>query len=201
MVPRKGVDVAVQSLRHLRDTHDIHARLLVVGGETAAPDEIATPYLRYLRELAEEEGVADSVIFVGCRANDLLRYYYSAADIFVTTPWYEPFGITPLEAMACGTPVIGSDVGGIKYTVVDGGTGFLVPPRDPKAVAAQAATLMRDTGLRARMSCKAVERVESQFQWKDVAASIDDLYGDVLAHVSTTSGLSALHSAAGEVPA
>jgi glycosyltransferase involved in cell wall biosynthesis len=201
MVPRKGVDVAVRSLRYLRDTHDIDARLLIVGGDTDTPDEVATPYLRFLRELAEVEGVLNSVTFVGRRANDVLRYYYSAADIFVTTPWYEPFGITPLEAMACGTPVIGSNVGGIKYTVVDGGTGFLVPPRDPKAVAAQAAVLLNDSELRTRMSSNAIVRVETHFQWKDIAAAIDDLYGDVLDRTRARRRLSARALAAVEASA
>ena len=73
--------------------------------------------------------------FTGRRPRESLKLYYSAADVFVTTPWYEPFGITPLEAMACGTPVIGSSVGGIKYSVADGETGYLVPPRDPYALA------------------------------------------------------------------
>jgi glycosyltransferase involved in cell wall biosynthesis len=201
MVPRKGVDVAVRSLRCLRDTHGIDAHLLLVGGETETPDETVTPYLRCLRELAEEQGVADAVTFVGRRANDVLRYYYSAADIFITTPWYEPFGITPLEAMACGTPVIGSSVGGIKYTVVDGSTGFLVPPRNPEAVAVQAALLLRDEDLRARMSANAVERVDTRFRWRDIAASIDELYGDVLVRSRGAHHLSAPGPAAVEASA
>src|ERR1700719_720279 len=79
----------------------------------------------------------------GRRGRDALKLYYSAADIFVTTPWYEPFGITPLEAMACGTPVIGSNVGGIKFTVRDGETGYLVPPKDPDALGERLAYLLQ----------------------------------------------------------
>ena len=79
-----------------------------------------------------------------------LQHFYSAADVFVTTPWYEPFGITPLEAMACGTPVIGADVGGIRYSVADGVTGLLVPPkRSGRARRGAIATLKRDRGARA----------------------------------------------------
>jgi D-inositol-3-phosphate glycosyltransferase len=74
----------------------------------------------------------------------MLKYYYAAADVFISTPWYEPFGITPLESMACGTPVIGSNVGGIKYTVVDGETGALVPPEDPAALALKIEELVND---------------------------------------------------------
>jgi glycosyltransferase involved in cell wall biosynthesis len=111
----------------------------------------------------------------------VLRYYYSAADVFVTAPWYEPFGITPLESMACGTPVIGSAVGGVKFSVVNGETGLLVPPHDPDAIATAADRLLRDEPLRSRMSRNAVARVRERFRWQDVAAEIDSVYDDVLA--------------------
>ena len=180
VVPRKGIDDVIRALSHLHRDHGIAAQLLIVGGETEIPDDQATPHLATLRAIAESSGVADAVTFVGRRSGDLLRYYYSAADLFVTMPWYEPFGITPLEAMACGTPVIGSNVGGIKFTVVDGETGFLVPPRDPRAIAACAARLLRDRALHARMSQSATARVREHFRWRDVAASIDGLYADVI---------------------
>ena len=95
------------------------------------PDPAITPEIGRLQALAREENVEERVRFVGRRGRDDLKYYYSAADVFITVPWYEPFGITPVEAMACGTPVIGSNVGGVKFTVRDGETGYLVPPNDP----------------------------------------------------------------------
>jgi glycosyltransferase involved in cell wall biosynthesis len=180
MVPRKGIDDVIRAMRVLRDRHGIDPRLLIVGGETDFPDEAATPHLRTLREVAEACDVRDAVTFVGRRGGDVLRYFYSAADAFITTPWYEPFGITPLEAMACGTPVIGADVGGIKYSVVDGETGFLVPARDPEAIADRAARIVSDPPLRATMSRNAVTRVQSHFQWHSVAASIERVYGEVM---------------------
>ena len=181
LVPRKGVDDVIRALAIVRRTHGIDARLLVVGGDTEAPDERATPYLRTLRQIAETEGVADRVVFVGRRDPGVLRYYYSAADIFLTTPWYEPFGITPLEAMACGTPVVGTAVGGIKHTVRHGETGFLVAPHDPRGIAASAALLLQDSMLRARMSRHAIARVQTWFQWCDVGRAVDAMYDDVLA--------------------
>jgi D-inositol-3-phosphate glycosyltransferase len=188
LVPRKGVEDVIRALAELRTRHGVTARLLVVGGESDLPDETATPYLRQLRELSEALDVRSLVTFVGRRGGDILRYYYSAADAFVTTPWYEPFGITPLEAMACGTPVIGSRVGGIKYSVIEGETGFLVPPRDPATIADRAAVLCTNAALRERMSCSAVARVRCHFRWRDVAASIDALYADVIrARTRTTS--------------
>src|SRR5690606_12309109 len=111
----------------------------------------------------QAEGVADRVIFTGRRGRQAIKHYYSAADIFVSTPWYEPFGITPLEAMACGTPVIGSDVGGIKYTVSDGETGFLVPPHDPQALASRLAYLCSHPVEMKHMSQAAIRRANDYF--------------------------------------
>src|SRR5262249_43770044 len=135
MVRRKGVENVIRGFACLLRRHGISARLLIVGGETSEPDPAATPEIGRLMSVAREEGVEGLVLFVGRRDREMLKYYYSAADVFVTTPWYEPFGITPVEAMACGTPVVGANVGGIKFTVRDGEAGYLVPPEDPEALA------------------------------------------------------------------
>src|SRR5205085_11587143 len=110
-----------------------------------------------------------------------LRYYYSAGDVAVTTPWYEPFGLTPLEAMACGRPVIGSAVGGITHTIKDGETGFLVPPRSPEALAARLRELLAQPEPCARMGRDARTRVEREFTWSIVAMRTAALYDAVLA--------------------
>src|SRR5205823_7809200 len=134
-------------------------RLLVVGGESETPDETRTPEIARLRRLAEELGVAERVTFTGHRQRSELRRYYAAADVFVTTPWYEPFGITPLEAMACATPVIGAEVGGIKYTVKHGVTGFLVPPQNEEALANSLKEIYRNPRRHAWMTKKSVKHV------------------------------------------
>src|SRR5690606_30079447 len=152
MVPRKGVDNVVRAMRLLQERHPkLNPQLIIVGGESEDPDPDLTPEIGRLCEIAEAEGVADLVHFIGRRGRELLKHYYGACDVFVTTPWYEPFGITPLEAMACGTPVVGSNVGGIKHTVVDGKTGFLVPPKDPAALAERLERLLLDKELRQEM--------------------------------------------------
>ena len=180
MVPRKGVDNVVRALGLLRQKYNLTARLLVVGGETDAPDPARTPEIARLQQFADEEGVRDLVTFTGRRRRDTLRYYYSAADVFVTTPWYEPFGITPLEAMACGTPVIGSNVGGIKHTVRDQKTGFLVPANDPDALAEKLALLLANDTLRERMGQRALHHVEKHYTWGQVARQTADLYEEVI---------------------
>jgi D-inositol-3-phosphate glycosyltransferase len=176
MVPRKGVDNVVQAMSYLGDGRP--ARLLVVGGNSTDPDDGQTPEITRLRELAQQCGVAPRVTFVGQRQHDALRTFYLAADVFVSTPWYEPFGITPLEAMACGTPVVGSDVGGIRYSVADGVTGHLVPPREPQVLAQRLDHLRANPALAAAMGRAGVHRVRSRFTWDRVATDLLDVYRD-----------------------
>jgi glycosyltransferase involved in cell wall biosynthesis len=181
LVPRKGLENAIRGVALLARRHGIAARLLVVGGNSDLPDPALTPEIGRLQALARDEGIASQVTFTGRRSREFLKLYYSAADIFVTTPWYEPFGITPLEAMACGTPVIGADVGGICYSVADGVTGWLVPPEDPAALAARAAQMLRDAAATKVMGRNAIRRVHGQFTWRKVTRSIAGLYREVLA--------------------
>ena len=98
----------------------------------------------------------------------------------MTTPWYEPFGITPVEAMACGTPVVGSNVGGIKFTVRDGENGYLVPPNDPDALAERIAHLYQNPKLLSVLSRQAVRRANDLFTWQRVTGAVADLYEEVL---------------------
>ncbi|MGF6743069.1 glycosyltransferase family 4 protein [Paraburkholderia atlantica] len=176
LVQRKGIDNVVRGVGVLKHTFNTAARLYVVGGNSDAPNEIATPEIARLREIARECGVAEQTSFVGRRGRARLRYFYSAADVFVTTPWYEPFGITPVEAMACATPVIGADVGGIRYSVLDGVTGFLVPPRDPHTLAARLDRLRRDPALARRMGEAGLERARTSFTWRGVSEALAQVY-------------------------
>jgi len=178
LVPRKGVDTVIQALGMLQRT-GVRAHLFIVGGETGAADPELTPEIGRLMRTASDEGVNGDVTFLGRRGRDELKYWYSAADIFVTTPWYEPFGITPLEAMACGTPVIGSAVGGIKYTIEDGKNGLLVPPKDPEALVEALSVLIASRKLRERLSKGGLERVK-EFTWQNVADQTAAMYQAIL---------------------
>jgi phosphoheptose isomerase len=149
----------------MRREHNFKARLLVVGGESEEPDPKITPEIGRLQNLAETEGVRDVVTFLGRRSRNMLHYYYSAADIFTTTPWYEPFGITPIESMACGTPVIGSNVGGIKSTIIDGKTGFLVPPNNPAVLAQRIIELLSSNTLMTYFKENAIRHVNENLTW------------------------------------
>lgn len=183
LVPRKGVDDAIRGLGLLRGEHGIEATLAIVGGNSDVADARLTPEIGRLQAIAADCGVADRVLFTGRRSRELLKLYYSAADMFITTPWYEPFGITPLEAMACRTPVIGARVGGIQYSVVDGVTGFLVPPRDPASLAACLAGAYRQPRLMHQMGRNAERRVRDHFTWARVGQDLAALFEDVCAGV------------------
>ena len=181
MLPRKDIRNIVRALALLPNQTDTPTTLLVVGGETVDPNPVDTPEIGELQKLAGELGVIDRVRLVGKRQANELYYYYSAGDVAVTTPWYEPFGLTPLEAMACGRPVIGSAVGGITFTIADGETGFLVPPRNPAALAERLQFLLDQPELITRMGKAARARVEREFTWSIVAMRTAALYDAVLA--------------------
>jgi histidinol-phosphate phosphatase family protein len=180
LAPHEGAEDAVRALARLRDEHGLEARLLVVGGEARDPDPGRTPEIARLRDVAASEGVADRVTFVGRRDRHELRAWYAAADVVVHAPWFEPSGRTVIEAMACGVPVVGSDVGGIKMAVRDGVTGLLAPPKDPAAVAACLARLFRDPDLCTRMGRRAARRARARFTWRRVGAAVERLYAEVL---------------------
>ena len=191
MLPRKDVRNVVRAVALLIDMCERETRehetefppieLLLVGGETIEPDAQATPEIGALQQLVHKLHISEHVHFVGKRQQKELHNYYSAGDVAVTTPWYEPFGLTPLEGMACGRPVIGSAVGGITYTIVDGETGYLVPPRDPQALANRLYELLVHPELRKRMGAEARTRVESEFTWPVVALRTSALYENMLA--------------------
>ncbi|MDL5033795.1 glycosyltransferase [Pelomonas sp. APW6] len=211
LVPRKGIDNVIRALSRLPGIHNDEcprrARLLVVGGESEQPDERLTPEIGRLRRLAQSLGVKDRVQFIGRRSRPELASYYQAADVFVSTPWYEPFGITPLESMACARPVIGSAVGGIQHTVVDGVTGYLVPPMDADTLAAHLDWLRQHPQQAEAMGRAGLGRVRRMFTWDQVAARLEAVYRRVMAErsqpVTATAahGLGLLPAGLGRVPA
>ncbi|GAA0805870.1 glycosyltransferase [Spirilliplanes yamanashiensis] len=149
------------------------AECVIVGG---VPGD---PLAGRLRELAAELGVADRLRLVGAvKPGDMARWYRSA-DVLAATPWYEPFGLTPLEAMACGVPVVGTAVGGLRDTVVDGLTGDLVPPRDPRALGLALRRLLRDPVRRLAYGSAALDRARNCYPWSRAADQLSTLYARV----------------------
>jgi D-inositol-3-phosphate glycosyltransferase len=169
LVRRKGVDDAIRCLAWLP-----HTELLIAGGPD--PHLIASDSeARRLTELAAELGVADRVRLLGRVAHHDLPALIRSADVVVCLPWYEPFGIVPLEAMACGVPLVGTAVGGLLDTVADGRTGLLVSPRNPRAAARQIQRLLSDDSLRRRLGAEGRQRVVG-FGWPTIARRTERTY-------------------------
>jgi D-inositol-3-phosphate glycosyltransferase len=174
LIPRKGFDEMIKVLPQLPDTE-----LVILGGPPEGPD--ADPEAKRLRELARVRGVVRRVRIIGAVPAGDMPAWYRSADVLACTPWYEPFGLTPLEAMACGTPVVTYAVGGLTDTVVDGKTGRHVTPGDRQALAAGLRELLVDDATRRQFGEAAVNRTREHYTWSATAASLVDLYGEVAA--------------------
>lgn len=164
LVPRKGFDTAITALTSLPDTE-----LVIVGGP--GEGELADdPEARRLRGLAAVLGVEDRLRMVGQVPRADMPALLRSASVVACTPWYEPFGITPLEAMACGVPVVAGAVGGLIDTVVDGVTGSLVPPRDARRLASAIRRLLADPVLRDGFGIAGRDRVCARYSWDRIAS-------------------------------
>jgi D-inositol-3-phosphate glycosyltransferase len=175
LVRRKGVDEVVAALAAVPD-----AELLVAGGPAATADATPDPDTARLRALAERHGVTDRVRFLGAVPRAQVPSLLRSADAVVCAPWYEPFGIVALEAMACERAVVATAVGGMQDTVVHGVTGLHVPPRSPGALAAALRDLLATPGLPAEFGRAGRARVMARYTWTRVAAATERVYEDVL---------------------
>jgi glycosyltransferase involved in cell wall biosynthesis len=174
LVARKGLGDVLSTLTRLPDTE-----LVVVGGPDAH-DLDTDPSAAAVLEQAVGLGVADRVRLVGRADRSEVSAWIRSADVVVCAPWYEPFGIVPLEAMACGVPVVGTAVGGLVDTVVEGSTGLLVPPRCPERLAAALGTLLEDPALRARMGAAGRARVVAAYDWREIARKTEINYRRII---------------------
>lgn len=175
LVPRKGIADVIEALADLPE-----AELIVAGGGEG-PDLVSDPEAQRLSLLARERGVADRVYLRGRVERNEVPALLRSADVVVCTPWYEPFGIVPLEAMACGVPVVASSVGGLIDTVVDGLTGLHVAPRSPRQIAAAVRTLIASPQKRAMFGRLGVERARMRYAWSRIAAETVDVYRTLVA--------------------
>lgn len=174
-VPRKGFDDLIRALRRVPA-----AECVIIGGPPAhrlASDPLAAELLK----VARSHRVAGRVRLVGAVPPTDMPQWYRSADVVATTPWYEPFGLVPLEAMACGVPVVATAVGGLTDTVVAGYTGDLVPPKDPAALGTVLRRLLDDPRRRSAYAAAARERARTCYSWQRTAAQLSALYAEVAA--------------------
>jgi D-inositol-3-phosphate glycosyltransferase len=173
--PLKGVDTLLEAMSCLQMKESRPVHLAIIGGDPAASPEDMNAEMARLKNLCEVLGLDQSVVFLGVRDQDKLSYYYSAAEVVVMPSHYESFGMVALEAMACGTPVIASEVGGLGYLVRDGETGFTIPDQEPEALCEKLSWLLNDKELHATMSRRAVEYAQD-YAWEKIAKQIVDVY-------------------------
>lgn len=172
LVPRKGFDLAIAALAAVPD-----AELSIAAGPDA--DVSADPEAQRLTDLARTHGVADRVR-IGRIPRERMPDFWRAADLAVFTPTYEPFGISAIESMACGTPVVASAVGGLLDTVIDGVTGVLVPRRSPAAVAEAVRRLLDDDGRRTGFGMSAADRIRARYSLDHIALDTERVYDAAL---------------------
>ncbi len=178
LVERKGIDDAIAAIADLAA-----AELLIAGGPPSERLD-ADPEARRLAALARRLGVRDRVRLLGRVEHQEVPALLRSADAVVCTPWYEPFGIMPLEAMACGVPVVATAVGGLVDTVVDGVTGLHVPPRRPDLLADALASLLADPGRLRAFGRAGARRARRRFGWDRIAGGTLEAYAKVSSPVA-----------------
>jgi glycosyltransferase involved in cell wall biosynthesis len=205
--PRKGIDTLVKACARLKEGVNCRVlgfdsscllptpyalnpsklKLVIVGGSD--PDQVDGQERQRIEAKVRELGLADQTQFVGQVGHDVLPLYYTAADACVIPSHYEPFGLVAIEAMACGTPVIASDVGGLKFTVVPEETGLLVPPGDVDAFANAIDRILSHELWAKKLQRQASIRVQENFSWAGVGAQLSNLYRHLLAQSISHEGL------------
>jgi D-inositol-3-phosphate glycosyltransferase len=176
--PLKGIDTLLRAIARLAPEMPCwqdELAVIIIGGAGGSGIEQVNAELERLAQLRAELGIEDLVTFQGAKDQDTLVYYYSAAELVVMPSHYESFGMVALEAMACGTPVVASKVGGLAFNVQDGHTGFLVPHGDDRALAEKVRLLLKEKDLRHKLGKQATEWA-ANFGWPVIADKIVELY-------------------------
>lgn len=185
--PLKGVDTLLRAIALLRDqsaTGDLNGFnysnlcVSIIGGDPSEQGQRENDEMARLYALRQELGLTDLITFLGARDQDTLQYYYAAADCLVMPSHYESFGMVALEAMACGTPVIVSDVGGLSQLVRHNVTGIRVKVKDPAAVADAIQRLLGNNVLRRRMGHRAACYAED-YSWSKIVDSLLAVYKEI----------------------
>jgi len=178
--PLKGVDTLIRAMACMDlEKSACPAYLAIIGGNPSASPEEMSDEMARLQQLCRDLPMDRTVVFLGKRGQDTLPYYYSAAEVLVMPSFYESFGMVALEAMACGTPVVASQVGGLAFLVQDGVTGYHVPGGDSQALCEKLSLLLGDSQARQAMGERAAEHAQA-YRWERIAEQIIDVYESLL---------------------
>jgi D-inositol-3-phosphate glycosyltransferase len=180
--PLKGLETLIRAIALMSEQGvqcQVPHYLAVVGGDPAASGENISDEMARLQSVRQELGMNELILFLGKRAQDSLPYYYSAADVLIMPSHYESFGMVALEAMACGTPVVASQVGGLAFLIQDGITGFVVPDGDPRELSDRLTRLLTEPDLRQRLGEQAAAYAR-QYAWEHIVDRLLDIYHDLV---------------------
>ncbi len=179
--PLKGVETLLRAMALIRNRHPELIQqvcVAIIGGDPWA--ETPDAEMARLQELRAELGIIDTVAFLGAKDQEILPNYYAAAEMVIMPSHYESFGMVALEAMAMGTPVIASEVGGLAFLVRDNENGFHVPSRDPEALADRIYRLLTDEACRDRLGCQA-RYYALQYDWEIIVQRLLRVFEEVVA--------------------
>ncbi len=181
---RKGIETLIQGVSELLKINPAlkkdKLKMFIIGGSIGKRgSKLEKEELRRLKDISEKLNVREIITFVGSLPQEKLRHYYSASDVCVVPSYYEPFGLIPIEAMACKIPVIASSTGGLQYTVKDRKTGLTFPPRKHKILAQKINIIFTDKKLTEKIIKQARANVKENFSWRVIAQKMNDLYKNV----------------------
>jgi D-inositol-3-phosphate glycosyltransferase len=178
--PLKGVDTLIKAMSCLRVKEiERPAYLAIIGGDPNVPAEQMSVEMTRLQGLCHDLCMDRMVVFLGKRGQDTLPYYYSAADVLVMPSHYESFGMVALEAMACGTPVVASQVGGLAFLIQDGVTGFHVPDQDEDALCDRLTRTLGNPSLREQMGQASADYAR-KYAWSHIARQLMGVYQELV---------------------
>lgn len=182
--PLKGIDNLIKAIGIIQERGVLQCcphQLIIIGGEPNAKPEDMNAEMARLQDMVESLGIENFVIFLGKQDQQILPYYYSAAEVAVMPSHYESFGMVALEAMACGTPVVASQVGGLAFLIRDGETGFVVPGNDIESLADRLINLIKDKALREKLGRNSSEYAKL-YAWENISKKMVAVYEDTLGH-------------------
>ncbi|HCF26739.1 MAG TPA: glycoside hydrolase, partial [Cyanobacteria bacterium UBA11049] len=182
---RKGIETLVRAMTRLNVQTQANLQLIVAGG--SRPGHSDGIERERIGAIVAELGLNECTIFPGRLCDRLLPYYYAAADVCVVPSHYEPFGLVAIEAMASGTPVVASDVGGLQFTVVPEVTGLLAPAQDELAFACAIERILTNPKYARQLGRAGRQRVQTAFSWDSVASKLSHLYTLLLVQAKSAS--------------
>ena len=169
--PKYGIEYLIKAFAIFLE--DVPRAKLVIAGDGPQKDELVN--------ITKSLGIEENVRFLGFIPHNELQWVMAGVDIFCMPSESESFGVAALEAQACGVPVVSSKIGGLSETVIDGKTGFLVEPKNPRAIAERLLFLYRNPAIRKNMGKEARKFVTEYYNWSENIKIIERVYDKLMA--------------------